>query len=277
MSMQEKALSESMPPPAAIPTGWNRDRIIGYLLMSVWIAAGIGIILFLVSVWNPELFQRYAPSYLSGLKITLQLVGISVILGAILSAPIAYARSSSNKWLAWPAYLYVYFFRGTPLLAQAFLIYYGLGSFRAQFEAVGLWWFFRDAWYCALLAFTLNTAAYQAEILRGAVQSVPKGQWEGASSLGISRLLAFRKIIIPQALIVALRPYGNEIILMIKGSAIVAIITVYDLMGETRRAYSRTFDFQTYIWAALIYLVIVETLRNVVEWIEQRITRHLKR
>lgn len=276
MNVNEHASLETMPPPA-VPAGWNRDRVIGYLFMSVWIAAALGIVVFLVSSWNPDLFERYAPNYLSGLKITLQLVGLSIILGAILSAPIAYARSSSNKWLAWPSYLYVYFFRGTPLLAQAFLIYYGLGSFRAQFEAVGLWWFFRDAWYCALLAFTLNTAAYQAEILRGAVQSIPKGQWEGASSLGISRFLAFRKIILPQALIVALRPYGNEIILMIKGSAIVAIITVYDLMGETRRAYSRTFDFQTYIWAALIYLVIVETLRNVIERVEQRITRHLKR
>ena len=89
--------------------------------------------------------------------------------------------------------------------------------------------------------------------------------------------MTLRKVILPQALIVALRPYGNEIILMIKGSAIVAIITVYDLMGETRRAYSRSFDFQTYLWAALIYLALVEALRHAVEWIERRITRHLKR
>ena len=98
-----------------------------------------------------------------------------------------------------------------------------------------------------------------------------------ATSLGLGKLQTLYKIILPQALIVALRPYGNEIILMIKGSAIVAIITVYDLMGETRRAYSRTFDFQTYLWAALLYLAMVETLRHGVEWIERRITRHLKR
>ncbi len=86
-----------------------------------------------------------------------------------------------------------------------------------------------------------------------------------------------RKILLPQALIVALRPYGNEIILMIKGSAIVALITVFDLMGETRRAYSRSFDFQTYIWAAILYLTMVEVLRNIVDWIERIITRHLSR
>lgn len=265
---------ERPPPPAR---GWPRQRVAGYALMAMWIAAGSGLVLYLVSAYDPALFARYAPGYLSGLKITLQLVGLSIVLGAILSAPVAWARTARSRWLAWPAYAYVYFFRGTPLLAQAFLIYYGAGNFRPQLEAVGLWGFFREAWYCALFAFTLNTAAYQAEILRGAVQSVPKGQWEGAASLGLPRWLTLHKIILPQAMIVALRPYGNEIILMIKGSAIVAIITVMDLMGETRRAYSRTFDFQTYLWAAVIYLAIVETLRNIINLIERRITAHLKR
>jgi polar amino acid transport system permease protein len=195
----------------------------------------------------------------------------------VLSVPVAFGRMSSNRILSSLAYGYVYFFRGTPLIAQLFLIYYGFGTFRDQLEAVGLWVFFRDAWNCALFAFTLNTAAYQAEILRGAIESVTRGQHEGAAALGLTRFQTFHKIILPQAMIVALRPYGNEIILMIKGSAIVAIVTVFDLMGETRRAYSRTFDFQTYIWAAVFYLVIVETLRNIWEKLEQRLTRHLKR
>ena len=259
------------------PRGWTGARIAGHVFTGFWMLLGAGLFLFLVQAWNPEMVARYAPNYLSGLIVTLQLVGISIVLGALLSAPIAYARGAKSRWLAWPAYVYVYFFRGTPLLAQTFLIYYGIGSFRPQLEAVGLWVFFREAWYCAIFAFTLNTAAYQAEILRGAVKSLPRGQWEGADSLGLPRHVTLRKIILPQALIVALRPYGNEIILMIKGSAIVAIITVYDLMGETRRAYSRTFDFQTYLWAALIYLAIVETLRNIVDWIERRLTRHLVR
>lgn len=262
------------PPPAR---GWPRERFVGIALVVLWALLGLGLVAYLISAWNPELFKKYAPYYISGLGVTLSLVGLSIVLGALLSIPIAYARMSKNPILGAISYGYVYFFRGTPLLAQTFLIYYGFGSFRPQLEAVGLWSFFRDAWSCAVFAFALNTAAYQAEILRGAIESVPRGQWEGARSLGMSRMQILWKVILPQAMVVALRPYGNEVILMIKGSAIVAIITVYDLMGETRRAYSRTFDFQTYLWAALLYLVMVESLRNVVEWIERRITRHLKR
>ncbi|WP_269929597.1 ABC transporter permease [Aminobacter sp. HY435] len=263
--------------PPAPPRGWPRARIFGSALVAFWILFGIGIVAYLFSAWNPELFAKYAPSYISGLGVTLSLVAISIVLGAILSIPICYARMSSNRVLNAISYGYVYFFRGTPLLAQTFLIYYGFGSFKPQIEMVGLWGFFREAWYCAIFAFALNTAAYQAEILRGAIESVGKGQWEAASALGLTKLQTMYKVILPQALVVALRPYGNEIILMIKGSAIVAIITVYDLMGETRRAFSRTFDFQTYIWAALLYLALVETLRHFVDWIERRITRHMHR
>ena len=270
-----ETMDVDQPPPRVRP--WTGPRILGVVLVSFWIACGIGLAVYLVIAWNPELFWRYLPYYISGLGVTLSLVGLSVAIGAVLSIPIAYARMSKNPVLGALAYGYVYFFRGTPLLAQTFLIYYGLGSFRHELEAVGLWTFFREAWNCAIFAFALNTAAYQAEILRGALMSVSPGQWEAAQALGLSRYRIMRSVILPQALIVALRPYGNEIILMIKGSAIVAIITVYDLMGETRRAYSRTFDFQTYLWAAIIYLAIVEALRHVVDWIERRITIHLQR
>jgi polar amino acid transport system permease protein len=275
MSIATDPAHVERPPDAA--RGWPRDRIIGTVLLVLWSLLGIALVLFLVNAWDPELFARYAPAYFSGLLVTITLVGCSIVIGAVISVPIAYMRMSKSRILGAFAYAYVYFFRGTPLIAQTFLIYYGLGSFRPQLESVGLWTFFRDAWNCALFTFALNTAAYQAEILRGAIQSVGRGQWEGAAALGLSKYATLRKVILPQALIVALRPYGNEIILMIKGSAIVAIITVYDLMGETRRAYSRTFDFQTYLWAAIIYLALVETLRHGVEWIERRITLHLKR
>lgn len=270
----EAAVADRPPLPAG---NWTRERVAGYALVTLWALAGIGLVLYLASAWNAELFEKYAPGYVSGLGVTLALVGISIVCGAILSVPIAYARMSKNPVLSGLAYGYVYFFRGTPLLAQTFLVYYGLGSFHSQLQAMGLWGFFREAFNCAIFAFSLNTAAYQAEILRGAVESVPRGQWEGAASLGLHKLQTLRKVILPQALIVALRPYGNEVILMIKGSAIVAIITVYDLMGITRLTYSRTFDFQSYLWAAILYLIIVEVLRHLIEWIERVITRHLVR
>jgi polar amino acid transport system permease protein len=270
----ETAIVDRPPPPAR---DWTRERIVGHALVALWAIMGIGLVLYLVSAWNTELVEKYAPGYVSGLGVTLSLVGISILCGAVLSVPITYARMSKNPVLSGFAYGYVYFFRGTPLLAQTFLVYYGLGSFHTELQAVGLWTFFREAFNCALFAFSLNTAAYQAEILRGAIESVPKGQWEGAASLGLHNLQTLRKILLPQALIVALRPYGNEVILMVKGSAIVAIITVYDLMGITRLTYSRTFDFQSYLWAAILYLIIVEVLRHLIEWIERVITRHLVR
>ncbi|MBE7185290.1 MAG: ABC transporter permease [Methylobacterium mesophilicum] len=273
MSFATEAVERPDPP----PRGWPVARIVGTALLVFWAALGLGLVAYLIAVWNPDLFTRYAPYYLSGLVTTIELVAISILIGAALSVPVAFGRMSARRLFAWPAYAFVYFFRGTPLLAQTFLIYYGLGSFRPELQAAGLWWFFREAWYCAIFAFSLNTAAYQAEIFRGALESVGRGQWEAGRALGLSRWLIFRKIVMPQAMLVALRPYGNEIILMIKGSAIVAIITVYDLMGETRRAYSRSFDFQTYLWAALIYLAVVEFLRNIIDIIERRLTRHLKR
>jgi polar amino acid transport system permease protein len=289
--MSATATMVERPPPRA--RGWPRPRIAGYALVCMWMAFGLGIVAYLVLAWNPAFFAKYAPAYLKGLGVTLSLVAIAMVLGAILSVPVAYGRMSSNRILSGLAYCYVYFFRGTPLLVQTFLVYYGVGSFRPQLSEYGiylpvfsdgltlarftLWDFFKDAFNCGVFAFALNTAAYQAEILRGAIESVPRGQWEGAASLGLHKLQTLRKIILPQALIVALRPYGNELILMIKASAIVAIITVYDLMGNAKLAFANSFDIQAYIWVAVVYLVMVEILRHGVEWIERRITVHLKR
>jgi len=200
-----------------------------------------------------------------------------VSMGAVIGLLTAGARLAGPRWLALIAQGYMAFFRGTPLLAQVFLVYYGAGQLRPWLQDWGLWWFFREAWYCVLLTFTLNTAAYQAEIYRVAIATVPRGQWEAAAALGLSRPVTFFRIILPQALITALRPLGNEIIFMIKGSAIASVVTIFDLMGATRLAFARTFDFSVYLWAAILYLVIVETLRRVWQWLEARLTRHLQR
>jgi polar amino acid transport system permease protein len=224
---------------------------------------------------NLELLARYGPRMLEGLLVTIELVAISVTIGALLALPIAFARMSRHRWLRAVSFAYVYFFRGTPLLAQTYLVYYGSGQFRPFFNSIGMWWFFREAFFCCLLTFTLNTAAYQAEILRGAIRAIAQGQREAAMSLGLTPYQTFIKVILPQALIIALRPLGNEIILMIKGSAVAAIVTVFDLMGATRLAFARSFDISVYLWAAVLYLILVESLRRLWNRLEQRMTRHM--
>lgn len=268
-------LSDSPPPGAG--------RISGPVLVAF--ALALFIVSLLLTDWplrlpflaEHELFQRYWPALIDGLKVTLTLVGISIPLGTLLAFPVAAARMGNNRLAGRLAYGFVYFFRGTPLLAQTFLVYYGAGAFSAELQAVGLWGLFRDAYWCVLITFTLNTAAYQAEILRGAILAVPRGQREGAAALGLGPRVTFFKVILPQALITALRPYGNEIILMIKGSAVASLATVFDLMGATKLAFSRTYDFQVYLWAACLYLLLVETLRNLWDFFEARLTRHLLR
>lgn len=224
---------------------------------------------------NVDLMERYGPRFLDGAWVTLKLVGISVFLGALIAVPLAIARVENNKFLSRAAFAYSYFFRGTPLLAQTFLVYYGAGQFRETLTDIGLWWFFRDAFNCAVFTFTLNTAAYQAEILRGGIQNLPEGQVEAAKSLGLSRIVTYRKVILPQAFAIGLRPLGNEVVLMIKSSAIASVITVYDLMGVTRLAFSRSYDMEVYLWAALLYLLMVEIIRRLWDVMERRLNRHL--
>jgi polar amino acid transport system permease protein len=225
----------------------------------------------------PDLVVKYGPRLLHGFLVTLELVAISGALGALLAIPIAAARLSKSRILGALSFAYVYFFRGTPLLAQLFLIYYGAGQFVGPLKAIGLWSFLRDAFNCTLLAFTLNTAAYQAEIFRGAIRSVTRGQWEAGRSLGLHSLPLWWKVVLPQAAIVALRPLGNELILLIKASAVASIVTVLDLMGETRIAFSRTYNMMVYFYAAAIYLVCVEVIRRLWNALEARLTRHLRR
>lgn len=223
---------------------------------------------------DPELLDRYGMRMLDGLWVTAKLVVISFALGMALGLLLALARNSSWRVLRGFSGGYIYLLRGSPLLAQLFLLYYGVGSFRGFWQDLGLWWFFRDPWYCALLAFTLNTAAYQAEIFRGSLLAIAPGQYEAAAALGLSRRTTFFKVVLPQALLVALRPLGNELILMVKASAIASLVTIHDLMGVAKQGFSRTFDFQLYLWAAALYLLIVELIRRALLLAEARLGRH---
>ncbi len=269
--------TDTLAPPPPVRQKLTAAKACGYLFVGLWIALGASILWSVLSSYDPDFVARYVPRLLGGAVTTVMLVTTSILIGAVLALPLTLGRLTSNPVIYALTYGYVYFFRGTPLLAQVFLVYYGAGQFRLELESVGLWWFFREAYYCAVLTFSLNTAAYQAEILKGAILNVPKGQTEAAKSMGLPRIKTFFLIVLPQALITALRPFGNEVILMIKGSAIASIITVFDLMGETRLAFSRSFDFNVYVWAAFLYLIMVETLRRVWDLLERRLTRHLRR
>ncbi len=222
-----------------------------------------------------ELLNTYGPRMLQGLWVTLQLILTACSIGALLALPLALARNSHSRLISWPARAYIAFFRGTPLLAQVFLIYYGAGQIRGLLDSLHLWWFFRDAYLCAVFALSLNTTAYQGEILRGALTSLPAGQAEAANALGLSRWTTLKSVLLPQAMIIALRPLGNELILCLKASAIASVITVPELMQATKLAFSRSFDFQVYIWAAVLYLVLVELIRRLWNLLERRLTRHL--
>ncbi len=222
-----------------------------------------------------EVLQNYGCRMAAGLGITLQLVVISVSLGCVAGLGLALVRLYGPRWAGVMVGSYTTFFRGTPLLCQLFLVYYGLGQLRPFWQDVGLWWFFREPFYCALFTFTINTAAYQAEVFRGAIQSIGRGQFEGALALGLHRWATLRHVILPQAMIVALRPLGNELIVMIKSSSVASLVTLFDLMGATRLAFSRSFDLSIYLYAAILYLVMVEIIRRLWDVMEKRLTRHV--
>ena len=227
------------------------------------------------ALFGADLLATYGWRLLQGLLVTAELVVISCTIGFLLAYPLARARMSRNIFLSSPARAYISFFRGTPLLCQLYLVYYGAGEIRLSLTDAGLWWFFRDSFYCCIFAFALNDAAYQSEIMRGAMMAVPKGQTEAARALGLSPYRIARHVVWPQALLVALPPFGNELISMVKASALGAIVTVLDLMGQTRFVFARTFDFTVYLYAALVYLLITEAIRRVWNLMEGRLSRHL--
>jgi polar amino acid transport system permease protein len=226
-------------------------------------------------VFNVDLLGTWGVRLLYGLQITAEVVLISCAIGFVLAYPIARARMSNSPLLSAPALGYATFFRGTPLLCQLYLIYYGAGEIRPILTSAGMWWFFRDSFYCCIFAFSLNTAAYQSEIMRGALLSVPKGQIEAARALGLSSYAIARHVVWPQAMLVALRPFGNEFIGMIKASALAAIVTLLDLMGQTRFVFARTFDFSIYLYSALIYLAMTQAISRLWNWMERLLSRHL--
>lgn len=215
---------------------------------------------------------EHFPRLMEGAWITVQITVISVVLGLAIAVPAAAMRLSRNPLARLPVQGFMFYFRGTPLLVQLFLIYYGSGQLREPLEAVGLWMWFREAWFCAVLTLTLNTAAYTAEILRGAIQGVPRGEIEAGRAVGMSGVLLFRRIIIPKAFRIALPAYGNEVVFLLQATSLVSTITLLDLTGVARRVIAQTFAvYEVFIAAAVIYLVMVYALVFLFRWVETRL------
>nr|MBF0683643.1 ABC transporter permease [Pseudomonas sp.] len=207
-----------------------------------------------------EIFLKWLPSFVDAAWLTLQLVGISVIAGLIFAIPLGIARSSRNFSIRTLPYAYIFFFRGTPLLVQLFLVYYGMAQFEAVRQSV-LWPYLRDPYWCAIITMTMHTAAYIAEIIRGAIQNVPSGEVEAARALGMSRSQALWHVILPRATRIGLPAYSNEVILMLKASALASTITLLELTGMARKIAARTYlHEEMFLTAGLIYLIIAFVL-----------------
>jgi His/Glu/Gln/Arg/opine family amino acid ABC transporter permease subunit len=224
-----------------------------------------------------DLVLKSLPSFLEGTLVTIEVTGLSVIIGLCLAVPLALMRVSKNPCLWAPVYGFIFYFRGTPLLVQIFLIYYGSGQFQEFLSRIGLWVFFREAHFCAILSLTLNTAAYTAEILRGAIQAVPYGEVEAARACGMSGWLLYRRIILPKAFRLAWPAYTNEVVFLLQASSLVSIITLMDITGVARVIAARSFAFyEMFITAALIYLILVYGVIFIFRKIEGHISGHLR-
>lgn len=224
--------------------------------------------------WEWGIIIEYLPRLLDGAWLTLELVLVSGLMGLALAVPIALARSSDNFWVRALPFAYIFFFRGTPLLVQIFLIYYGASQFDAVKESA-LWVVLKEPYWCAIIAFTLNTAAYSAELFRGAIQAIPKGEIEAAKAMGMSPPLMIRRVVLPRAFGIALPAYGNEMVLMLKGSALASTITLLDLTGMARTIIARTYTpLEMFMAAGLVYLVIGAAMIGIFRVIEYRFNRY---
>ncbi|MDH3693822.1 MAG: ABC transporter permease [Gammaproteobacteria bacterium] len=223
-----------------------------------------------------EVIVSNLPLYFKGLWVTIQLVVMALIAGLVLAVPLAFMAASRNPLINFLPKAYIYFFRGTPLLVQLFMLYHGAGQFESLRESF-LWPVFREAYWCALIAFALNTAAYTAEIIRGAIVQTPFGEIEAAKAAGMSNAMISRRIVLPSVFRRVLPAYGNEVIFMLHGSAVAGVITIIDLFGAAKIVNSRFFvPFESFIAAGIFYLIMTFSLVWLFKQLEYKYHAHLR-
>jgi polar amino acid transport system permease protein len=239
----------------------------GYRDVKIWLSDSVCTGLSPVS---PELFANSCTRFLDGFFVSIELLLLSSLMGFVIAIGLAIARTSGIPLLSYPAFIYCYVFRGTPLLVQLWVFYFGFGSLGAA--GLGPFWpLFRDAYMVGLITLTINTSAYAAEIFRGGIVNVPYGQVEAALAIGMDWWTRLRRIILPQALQISWPAYSNEVILLLKGSALVSTITVLDLMGQTRTIFSRSYNLEIFLYAIVLYLVLSGSLTILLRIMEARL------
>ena len=216
------------------------------------------------------------PLYVEGIRTTLVLLVISLAASFVLAVPLAVARVSSNRWISQPVWLFTYVLRGTPLLVQLYIVYHGLAQFEAVRESFA-WVALKNAWFCAWLAFTLNSTAYTTEIFAGALRATNVGEIEAARSYGLSGIQLYRRVLLPSALRRALPQYSNEVVGLMHATAIASTVTLVDITRVARDVYANTLVVtESFGVAAVIYFVLTFTLVGVFKLLERRFLRHLR-
>ncbi len=216
------------------------------------------------------------PKMLSGIGLTLELLFVSGALGLALAIVLLIMRISGRWYLSAPTMAYIYIFRGTPILVQIFIIYHGLPQFEFIRDSI-FWPILREPYGCAILALTLNTGAYVSEILRGGVLGVDRGLKEAGAALGLSTTDRFIYITSPIAIRLALPAYSNDVISLMKSTALVSTITLLDMMGIARTIVAETYaPYEIFISLMVIYLVLTWIMQRTFGWIEKRMSRHVR-
>ena len=224
---------------------------------------------------NFDAIAQNLPLYAAGVLTTLKLLVIALAAGLVAAVPLAVLRSRPQRWSHGPVWLFTYAIRGTPLLVQLFLIYYGLAQFAVVRDSV-FWPWLSSPWFCACLAFAINTCAYTTEIIAGAIRNTPHGEIEAARALGLSAAQVMRRIVLPSAARRAIPSYGNEVILMLHGTSLASVVTLLDLTGVARDVNSRFYiPFEAFITAGALYLVVTLALVGLFHAAERRWLAHL--
>jgi len=256
-------------------TAFARQMLVPHRL--AMIAVALAIIAWAAASMRWHWIPRYADLAMQGIWRTLWLLGLSCFIGFLLAVPLGLAQAAGPRFLAAPARAFCTVIRGTPLLLQLWLIYFGLGSLFPQFPWIReseLWPYLRQAWPYALLALSLSFAGYEGEVMRGAFRSVPRGQLEAARSMGMSRMAILRRIWLPQALQRALPTLGGETVLQMKATPLVATITVIDIYAVASRVRQDTFIiYEPLLLLALVYMVIAGVIALVFRGLERRFNR----